>query len=159
MGGDQVYPTADRDAYGERPIAPFKQDRQGHGFTERDIKADLYAVPGNHDWYDGLSAFLGIICTGDPEWAHVEPENAEKRFRDFDYVSSLAARASRDHRLCAVLTAANRPTRHRSRSRSRRRSHSARLPAPACPVPGVAPARRCPTATAKDMPESVKYDR
>src|SRR5437016_1084882 len=23
---------------------------------------DLYAVPGNHDWYDGLSAFLNLFC-------------------------------------------------------------------------------------------------
>src|SRR5262249_39248913 len=23
---------------------------------------DLYAIPGNHDWYDGLSAFLNFFC-------------------------------------------------------------------------------------------------
>jgi hypothetical protein len=25
-------------------------------------RPDLYAVPGNHDWYDGLSAFLNLFC-------------------------------------------------------------------------------------------------
>src|SRR5581483_9650537 len=58
MGGDQVYPTPSRDLYREKLVAPFdaaaRQAGAGGGH--------LYAIPGNHDWYDGLSAFLGLFC-------------------------------------------------------------------------------------------------
>ncbi|MDH3230927.1 MAG: metallophosphoesterase [Alphaproteobacteria bacterium] len=58
MGGDQVYPTASRDEYAERLVAPF--DEAAKTIPKRK-KADLYAIPGNHDWYDGLLAFLGLF--------------------------------------------------------------------------------------------------
>jgi hypothetical protein len=59
MGGDEVYPTANMDAYHDRlkgpyvaalPCAPLAADRP-----------TLYAIPGNHDWYDGLTAFLRLF--------------------------------------------------------------------------------------------------
>lgn len=59
MGGDQVYPTASWDEYHNRLLMPYKaalpavlEGRVPH----------LYAVPGNHDWYDGLSNFTRIFC-------------------------------------------------------------------------------------------------
>jgi hypothetical protein len=64
MGGDQVYPTASRDEYQARLIAPFEaacSDANGSG-PQRADSVDLYAIPGNHDWYDGLRAFLGVFC-------------------------------------------------------------------------------------------------
>lgn len=63
MGGDQVYPTASRDAYQRRLIAPYLQaSADAHNETKAEPRVDLYAIPGNHDWYDGLRAFLGVFC-------------------------------------------------------------------------------------------------
>src|SRR5262249_49095264 len=63
LGGDQVYPTASRDAYRARLLEPFETAYRT--LVEKWSAADapdLYAVPGNHDWYDGLRAFLGVFC-------------------------------------------------------------------------------------------------
>jgi hypothetical protein len=59
MGGDQVYPTASGEAYEDRCKGPYKAalpvpPADGPPPT-------LYAVPGNHDWYDGLTAFLRLF--------------------------------------------------------------------------------------------------
>lgn len=59
MGGDQVYPTASRDDYQVRVVEPFDEAAKGVSWQPT---PDLYAIPGNHDWYDGLSAFLGLFC-------------------------------------------------------------------------------------------------
>ena len=59
MGGDQVYPTASREDYQTKLVAPFDEAARGRTW---DPKPHVYAVPGNHDWYDGLSAFLGLFC-------------------------------------------------------------------------------------------------
>jgi hypothetical protein len=58
MGGDQVYPYASPDQYEEHLIAPY---------TLADIEAKeparkLFALPGNHDWYDGLASFDQTFC-------------------------------------------------------------------------------------------------
>jgi hypothetical protein len=59
MGGDQVYPTAGFDEYSNRLLKPyeaaFPRSPQGQ-------EPHLYAIPGNHDWYDGLSSFTRIFC-------------------------------------------------------------------------------------------------
>jgi hypothetical protein len=63
LGGDQVYPTAARDAYQNRFIGPY---RAAHPYEPHRIEGRfapaMYALPGNHDWYDGLTAFLRIFC-------------------------------------------------------------------------------------------------
>jgi hypothetical protein len=58
MGGDQVYPTAKRETYQNRFRGPYTAalPRLAHDCP------DLYALPGNHDWYDGLSSFLKLFC-------------------------------------------------------------------------------------------------
>lgn len=61
MGGDQVYPTASRDEYTNRLVGPY--DAALPWTTDRRVP-HLFAVPGNHDWYDGLSAFLRLFCQG-----------------------------------------------------------------------------------------------
>ncbi|MFC4048972.1 tetratricopeptide repeat protein [Actinomadura syzygii] len=40
----------------------------GPGFFRpyRGYPAPIYAVPGNHDWYDGLNGFMRIFCGADP---------------------------------------------------------------------------------------------
>lgn len=65
MGGDQVYPTASREEYENRLIYPFEEAYHPEGeapkWTKED-RPDLYAIPGNHDWYDGLKAFFHLFC-------------------------------------------------------------------------------------------------
>lgn len=55
MGGDQCYPVASRDGYRRRLALPYENAFTG---AER----DLYVLPGNHDWYDGLTAFMRRFC-------------------------------------------------------------------------------------------------
>lgn len=60
FGGDQVYPTASRKEYQDRLLRPYET-------ALRDSAApspDVYAIPGNHDWYDNLVAFTRLFCTG-----------------------------------------------------------------------------------------------
>ena len=61
LGGDQVYPTASRDDYQARLRDPFDRAAAWADIGERGA-GDLYAIPGNHDWYDGLEAFIGNFC-------------------------------------------------------------------------------------------------
>jgi hypothetical protein len=56
MGGDQVYPTASDHAYEDRFRGPYRAAMPTP--PPGDPVPTLYAVPGNHDWYDGLTAFL-----------------------------------------------------------------------------------------------------
>lgn len=60
MGGDQVYPFPTRAAYKERMARPYAMamPATSSGGTRR----DLFALPGNHDWYDGLNAFDDAFC-------------------------------------------------------------------------------------------------
>ncbi|BCJ65038.1 metallophosphoesterase family protein [Polymorphospora rubra] len=57
MGGDQVYPTASGSAYEDRCKGPYQAALPGSA----EPRPSLYAVPGNHDWYDGLTAFLRLF--------------------------------------------------------------------------------------------------
>ncbi|MGI5211607.1 metallophosphoesterase family protein [Plantactinospora sp. CA-290183] len=59
MGGDQVYPTASGAAYENRCKGPY-QAALPQPPVDGTAPA-LYAVPGNHDWYDGLTAFLRLF--------------------------------------------------------------------------------------------------
>ncbi|MFY1635685.1 metallophosphoesterase [Solwaraspora sp. WMMB335] len=60
MGGDQVYPSASGEAYEDRCKGPYQaalpQPAPGRP------QPTLYAIPGNHDWYDGLTAFLRLFA-------------------------------------------------------------------------------------------------
>lgn len=57
MGGDLVYPYPTRDAYAWHTEAPYRE-----AFAQRGHRPDIYAVPGNHDWYDSLIAFSRSFC-------------------------------------------------------------------------------------------------
>jgi hypothetical protein len=66
MGGDEVYPSASRKNYVDRSIGPY---RAAFPYTHDErLAPHLYAVPGNHDWYDGLSAFLRQFAQHDQRW-------------------------------------------------------------------------------------------
>lgn len=59
MGGDQVYPTAKREEYRDRMVGPY---RSALPAVLGDESPDLFAIPGNHDWYDGLTSFTRLFC-------------------------------------------------------------------------------------------------
>jgi hypothetical protein len=59
LGGDQVYPSASWQAYEERFKAPYAEAFPDPG---RSGRRDLFAIPGNHDWYDGLTSFMRLFC-------------------------------------------------------------------------------------------------
>ncbi|MBI4964180.1 MAG: hypothetical protein HY913_12950 [Desulfomonile tiedjei] len=60
LGGDEVYPCASKQAYKEKLVNPFcaMQDPPRTSNEPKPDQADLYAIPGNHDWYDGLVSFM-----------------------------------------------------------------------------------------------------
>ena len=59
LGGDQVYPTASGQQYEDRFKGPFRAALPQEPSTGPAPR--LYALPGNHDWYDGLTAFLRLF--------------------------------------------------------------------------------------------------
>jgi Calcineurin-like phosphoesterase len=59
FGGDQVYPTAKKTTYDDRLSGPF---RAALPCTAEAGHPHLFAIPGNHDWYDGLANFLRLFC-------------------------------------------------------------------------------------------------
>ncbi|MBD3629087.1 metallophosphoesterase [Cyclobacterium sp.] len=59
MGGDEVYPTPEKIEYDNRLRGPFQA---AFPKKEGDMdRPDLFAIPGNHDWYDGLTNFLRLF--------------------------------------------------------------------------------------------------
>jgi Calcineurin-like phosphoesterase len=61
LGGDEVYPAASSQAYRNQLRQPY-----AWAFPDHDRKSDdgipVFAIPGNHDWYDGLVLFLAFFC-------------------------------------------------------------------------------------------------
>ncbi|WP_127545092.1 metallophosphoesterase [Actinoplanes sp. OR16] len=60
MGGDQVYPLASGDGYENRMKGPYRAALPEAPAGEP--RPTLFALPGNHDWYDGLTAFLRLFA-------------------------------------------------------------------------------------------------
>jgi len=63
MGSDEVYPTSSRKDYKQKTVAPYSfafPDRR------RPPHPRILAIPGNHDWYDGLVTFLAFFCGARP---------------------------------------------------------------------------------------------
>jgi hypothetical protein len=57
FGGDEVYPSASTVEYRERLVAPFEAALAPNGPGGPSV----FAVPGNHDWYDGLVSFSRLF--------------------------------------------------------------------------------------------------
>lgn len=55
MGGDQVYPFAGDKEYYEKLVKPYKAALP---CAPEKIAPTVFAIPGNHDWYDGLTGFM-----------------------------------------------------------------------------------------------------
>jgi hypothetical protein len=67
MGGDQCYPQATREEYKERLLKPFDW-----AFSVEEPNRKLFAIPGNHDWYDGLIAFDSLFCSSRDKLSHAK---------------------------------------------------------------------------------------
>jgi len=67
MGGDQCYPQATREEYRTRLLQPFNW-----AFTVAEPDRKLFAIPGNHDWYDGLTAFDSLFCSSRDKLSHAK---------------------------------------------------------------------------------------
>src|SRR5262249_47333425 len=66
FGGDEVYPTASKEDYDAKLTAPFKSANQQEAKTSTLDRRFLFALPGNHDWYDDLTAFSHLFCNRHP---------------------------------------------------------------------------------------------
>ncbi|MEO8420965.1 MAG: hypothetical protein ABI457_07200 [Hyphomicrobium sp.] len=60
MGGDQVYPYPTRQEYRERFAMPYTTALPPA--PDGNWRRLLFVLPGNHDWYDGLSSFDHMFC-------------------------------------------------------------------------------------------------
>ena len=60
FGGDQVYPAASYRDYHHRLVKPFETARN----YSREPEPEVFAIPGNHDWYDSLVSFTRLFCSG-----------------------------------------------------------------------------------------------
>lgn len=60
VGGDLVYPRASRNSYLRRFRAPFRDAFPPAQPQPR----NMFMIPGNHDWYDGLTHFIREFCQG-----------------------------------------------------------------------------------------------
>jgi hypothetical protein len=84
---DVIYPAGDVNDYINGFYIPF-----------REYDRPIYALPGNHDWYDGLSGFMFHHCAAEP-LPHLR--------------LSLAGRSLGDRVVRALWQRANRPDRDR----------------------------------------------
>ena len=53
---DVIYPAGDVNEYEDKFFWPY-----------RNLPGPIYAIPGNHDWYDGLHGFMTHFCEADPD--------------------------------------------------------------------------------------------
>lgn len=58
MGGDQVYPVPNAAEYENRMLGPYRAALP----CATGEAPELFAIPGSHDWYDGLVNFTSIFC-------------------------------------------------------------------------------------------------
>lgn len=55
IASDVIYPVGSADDYGDKFFRPYQ-----------DYPAPIYAIPGNHDWYEDLGAFMRVFCADTP---------------------------------------------------------------------------------------------
>lgn len=59
IASDVIYPAGGVNEYEDKFYRPYQ-----------DYSGPIYAVPGNHDWYDGLRGFMRHFCGVTPEAGH-----------------------------------------------------------------------------------------
>ena len=62
FGGDQVYPTPEMHNYENRFKIPYGAANPYNNSISKNDHPKMFTIPGNHDWYDGLSNFLKLFC-------------------------------------------------------------------------------------------------
>ena len=82
---DVIYPAGDVDDYRDGLYRPYRSDDPNFR-----VAAPLLALPGNHDWYDGLAGFMYHFCGRD----RLPPEAYAPGFRP-----SIALRTTLPHPL------------------------------------------------------------
>lgn len=55
LASDVIYPVGSADDYDGKFFRPYQ-----------DYRAPIYAIPGNHDWYEDLGAFMRVFCGDAP---------------------------------------------------------------------------------------------
>jgi hypothetical protein len=74
FGGDAVYPTANTANYEKKLVTPYRMAFRAAGGIESEPpksprkltlsdEPHIFALPGNHDWYDSLVAFRKLFCS------------------------------------------------------------------------------------------------
>lgn len=58
LGGYEVYPTPTRDAYARRLVQPYETALR----ETPPPHPRVFAIPGNHDWYDSLVSFTRLFA-------------------------------------------------------------------------------------------------
>ena len=58
FGGDLVYPYPSRERYATHTESPYAEAFAARGGK----RPDIFAIPGNHDWFDSLVAFSRSLC-------------------------------------------------------------------------------------------------
>ncbi|KAA0929055.1 metallophosphoesterase family protein [Streptomyces apricus] len=64
LASDVIYPVGATSDYGPKFFRPY-----------RDYPAPIYAIPGNHDWYEDLDGFMRVFCDAPP----LDPPAAPRR--------------------------------------------------------------------------------
>ena len=59
FGGDEVYPTPGRTEYERRLVVPYNMALRCTTFPHPQV----FAIPGNHDWYDSLVSYTRLFCS------------------------------------------------------------------------------------------------
>ncbi len=67
FGGDQVYPDSTLDNYTRQFKLPYEWALPDQVGDDDAWHPRIYAIPGNHDWYDGLNVFTALFC-GHKDW-------------------------------------------------------------------------------------------
>jgi hypothetical protein len=60
MGGDEIYPTPTWTRYGDKTRGPYAAAMPLPPVDGP--QPNVYALPGNHDWYDGLTSFMRLFA-------------------------------------------------------------------------------------------------
>ena len=68
FGGDGVYPTANSEEYERRLLRPYRTafetvGKPTSGAEDLENAPHVFALPGNHDWYDSLVSFQKLFFT------------------------------------------------------------------------------------------------
>lgn len=74
---DVIYPAGDAMDYYDKFFVPYQK-----------LPGPIYAIPGNHDWYDGLHGFMIQLCGADPDLrppAHADRNRWKRAFLDLTW--------------------------------------------------------------------------